>query len=133
MSTYNQRRRGPRRQHKARSPTSRRSGNEGAGIWSAAGADNVVVHQGPLDEGAASHGPYDVIILEGAVEELPQTISDQLKEGGRIACLFQEGALGTMRLGYKVDGAISWRFSFNASAPVLPGFTSKRAFALSLT
>ena len=94
------------------------------------GADNVVLHEAELAEGAAEHGPYDAIVVEGGVEELPQAIADQLKDGGRIACLFMEGQLGTVRFGFKTDGRISWRFGFNASAPVLPGFTRKRAFAL---
>ncbi|QGX99198.1 protein-L-isoaspartate O-methyltransferase [Roseovarius faecimaris] len=94
------------------------------------GADNAVVHHGPLSEGAAEHGPYDVIILQGAVEHLPDAITDQLKEGGRICCLFQEGALGVVRVGYKIDGDVSWRFAFNAGAPVLPGFEKHAAFTL---
>lgn len=94
------------------------------------GADNVAVITGPLTEGAAKHGPYDAIILQGAVETLPDTIVDQIKEGGRIAVLFQEGALGVVRIGLKSGGSISWRFAFNASAPVLPGFAKTAAFAL---
>lgn len=94
------------------------------------GADNVALVTGSLAEGAAKHGPYDAIILQGAVEVLPEAIAAQLKEGGRIAVLFQEGALGVVRIGHKSGGAISWRFAFNASAPVLPGFAKAAAFAL---
>lgn len=94
------------------------------------GADNVIVHQGPLTEGAPEHGPYDVITMQGAVEYLPESLTDQLKEGGRIACLFMQGALGQMRVGYKIDGVINWRFAFNAGAPVLPGFEKHNAFTL---
>ena len=93
-------------------------------------ADNVIVQVGALTEGAAHHGPFDVILLQGAVEQLPEPITDQLKAGGRIACLFAEGALGVVRIGYKIDGAITWRYSFNAGAPVLPGFERRSAFAL---
>ncbi len=94
------------------------------------GADNAVVHHGPLTEGAPEHGPYDVIMVQGAVEHLPQTLIDQIKDGGRIACLFMEGALGVVRIGYKIDGDVTWRFSFNAGAPVLPGFEKHAAFKL---
>ncbi|MFU1478097.1 protein-L-isoaspartate O-methyltransferase family protein [Roseovarius sp. C7] len=94
------------------------------------GADNVIVHGGPLVDGAAEHGPYDVITLQGAVAHLPETLLDQLKEGGRIACLFEEGALGVVRVGYKIDGQVNWRDAFNAGAPVLPGFESHAAFTL---
>lgn len=104
--------------------------SEAQDILSREGADNVILHQGPLAEGAAQHGPYDVIVIQGAVAELPVSILDQLKDGGRIACLFMEGALGVVRIGYKLDGGISWRFAFNASAPVLAGFEKQAAFSL---
>ncbi len=97
---------------------------------SEAGADNGIVHAGALDEGVAEHGPYDVITIQGGVENVPDAILDQLKEGGRIAALFMTGALGEMRVGHKIDGAVNWRLAFNASAPVLAGFTKSREFAL---
>jgi protein-L-isoaspartate(D-aspartate) O-methyltransferase len=94
------------------------------------GVDNAVVLKGPLADGAAKHAPYDVITIEGGVETVPQAVIDQLKEGGRIAALFMEGALGVVRLGHKAGGHVTWRFLFNASAPVLPGFAATRGFAL---
>ncbi|SEF94489.1 protein-L-isoaspartate(D-aspartate) O-methyltransferase [Jhaorihella thermophila] len=94
------------------------------------GADNAIVHAGPLAEGAAEHGPYDVIVIEGGVERVPDALIDQLKEGGRIAAIFMDGALGTVKTGLKVGGAVSWRFEFNASARVLPGFEREHEFAL---
>lgn len=92
--------------------------------------DNAAVIVGPLSEGAAKHAPYDVITIQGGVEEVPAVLLAQLKDGGRIGALFMEGALGVARVGYKSDGRISWRFAFNASAPVLPGFAKQRAFSL---
>ena len=92
--------------------------------------DNVILHEGPLTEGAPEHGPYDAIIIEGAVQQVPDALTAQLKDGGRMACLFMEGALGVARLGYKIDGAMSWRFAFNAGAPVLAGFEKETDFAL---
>ncbi|TCP62173.1 protein-L-isoaspartate(D-aspartate) O-methyltransferase [Rhodovulum bhavnagarense] len=86
------------------------------------GVDNVAVEHAALAEGAPRHGPYDAIVVEGAIDILPDAICDQLKEGGRIVALSSEGALGAARLGHKVGGALSWRFLFNAGAPVLPGF-----------
>ena len=103
---------------------------EAQDLLSEAGADNVVVHEGPLAEGAAEHGPYDAIIVEGGIEEVPAALVEQLKEGGRIACLFVEGPLGEVWIGYKSGGSLSWRFEFNAAAPVLPGFEKQPAFAL---
>ena len=94
------------------------------------GVDNAAVIHGPLAAGAAKHGPYDIITVQGAAEVVPAAILAQLKDGGRIGCLFMEGALGVARIGYKSDGRVTWRFAFNASAPVLPGFTAVRAFQL---
>lgn len=93
-----------------------------------AGIDNVIVHIGPLVEGAAKHGPYDVMLVQGGVVELPVALQEQLKEGGRVACLFMQGALGEVRIGHKSGGSISWRMAFNAGAPVLPGFTKENVF-----
>lgn len=83
-----------------------------------------------MTEGAPQHGPYDVVVLQGAVVQLPEAIATQVKEGGRILCLFDEGALGVARIGYKVDGTINWRQAFNAGAPVLPGFDRQAVFTL---
>jgi len=94
------------------------------------GVDNAVVVEGDLVEGAARHGPYDVILVQGGVERVPDALADQLSDGGRIACIFMDGELGIVRLGLKTDGAITWRFAFNAAAPVLEGFTAERAFSL---
>lgn len=103
---------------------------EAQSLLSEAGADNVVVHAGPLDQGAAEHGPYDVVLIEGGVQQVPEAIEAQLKDGGRIACLFMEGSLGVVRIGYKQDGAVSWRFAFNATAPLLAGFEKDKEFTL---
>ena len=97
---------------------------------SGAGTDNVILHSGPLADGAAQHGPYDVIVIEGAVEAIPAALIDQLKEGGRIGCLFQKGAVGEARIGLKQSGVLSWRMAFNAGAPLLPGFLAEKAFEL---
>jgi protein-L-isoaspartate(D-aspartate) O-methyltransferase len=99
-------------------------------ILSQESVDNAAVIAGPLAKGAAKHGPYDVITLQGGVEEVPEAILAQLKDGGRIGAVFMEGALGIARVGYKAEGRISWRFAFNATAPVLPGFAVTHVFSL---
>ncbi|MFN3846503.1 MAG: protein-L-isoaspartate O-methyltransferase family protein [Paracoccaceae bacterium] len=99
-------------------------------LLSQASVDNAAVIVGPLAEGAAKHGPYDVITVQGGVETIPAGLIKQLKDGGRIGAVFMEGALGVARVGYKSDGKVSWRFAFNATAPVLPGFAATRSFVL---
>lgn len=99
-------------------------------VLSQEGVDNAVVMAGPLAAGAAKHGPYDVITIEGGVEVVPDAILAQLKDGGRIAAVFLDGALGTVRTGLKADGKVIWRFAFNAAAPLLAGFGRSRGFVL---
>jgi protein-L-isoaspartate(D-aspartate) O-methyltransferase len=95
-----------------------------------ASVDNAAVIHGPLVAGAAKHAPYDVITVQGGVETIPQPLIDQLRDGGRIGAVFMEGALGVVRVGYKSGDKVSWRFVFNASAPVLPGFGKHAGFVL---
>lgn len=97
---------------------------------SAEGVDNAAVVVGPLAAGDARHAPFDVITIQGGVEAVPEALLAQLKEGGRIGAVFMSGALGTVRIGYKIDGVVSWRQAFNAAAPVLPGFAAPRGFVL---
>jgi len=94
------------------------------------GADNAVVVEALLAEGAPKYGPYDVVIVQGAVESMPSAILDQIKTGGRIVAMFAEGALGEVRVGHKTATGMTWRMVFNAGAPVLPGFTRQAEFAL---
>ncbi len=89
---------------------------------------NIILYRGPLAAGAPEHGAYDVILIEGGVEAVPTAITDQLKIGGRMICVFMEGDLGVVRLGTKSESGIHWRYSFNASAPVMPGFEVNQDF-----
>lgn len=96
----------------------------------AAGIDNVVVIAGPLAAGDAKHGPYDVIVVEGAVDALPKALTAQLKDGGRIAAIFADGSAGAVRIGYRRGDTVDWRLAFDAGAAVLPGFEAETEFAL---
>ncbi|MDZ7905945.1 MAG: protein-L-isoaspartate O-methyltransferase [Cypionkella sp.] len=92
--------------------------------------DNVAVIEGPLTAGCAKHGPYDVALIQGGVEVVPPEILAQVKDGGRIAAVFMDGPLGIAKIGYKSGQTVNWRFAFNASLPVLPGFEAAREFLL---
>lgn len=94
------------------------------------GSDTVAPVTGALVAGVPAQAPYDVIVIEGGVQEIPAALTEQLKEGGRIGALFMEGALGTVRVGVKTGDGIAWRDAFNATAPVLAGFARKAEFAL---
>ena len=104
--------------------------SEAEEILSEIGADNVVVQVSKLIDGAPEHGPYDVVILQGGVEEIPSSILKQLKNGGRVGAIFIEEGLGTAKIGFKLHDKINWRYSFNAAAPILTGFFKQKDFAL---
>jgi len=90
--------------------------------------DNAIVQTGALTGGAPEHAPFDVIVVQGGVQEIPGAITDQLKDGGQIAALFVDGALGEIRVGLKANDTVTWRKAFHAGAPILPGFEKHAAF-----
>ena len=69
-------------------------------------------------------------VVVGGVETVPGAVTERLAAGGRIAAIFMTGAMGVAKHGIRQGGAVSWRFAFNAAAPVLPGFDLQRSFAL---
>lgn len=92
---------------------------------------NVAVMTAPLNEGCPAQAPYDAIVISGgSIEEFPETLTAQLREGGRAVAVMREGHLGICKIGIKNDGVITWRYAFNASAPDLPEFKRAVGFAL---
>lgn len=92
-------------------------------------ADNAIVVEGQLEEGYTTQGPYDVILVGGAVEIIPQTLLDQLANGGRLATVIDDNkGIGKAMLFVKRDDNVSQRVLFDASVPRLPGFKTKMGF-----
>lgn len=94
------------------------------------GVDNAAIIAGDMPLGQPKAGPFDVILIEGGVEMIPESLTEQLADGGRIAAIFVGDGAGEARIGVRVDGRLGWRSAFNTIAPVLPGFTRDRTFAL---
>ena len=96
--------------------------------------DNAYVVTAPLAEGAAKHGAYDVIVVNGGVETIPESILAQLKEGGRIGAIWVEKANsqggGKCRVGVKTARGVAWHDVFDATAPMVSGFERETEFAL---
>ncbi len=92
------------------------------------GIDNAAVVEGPLAAGCAKHAPYDVILLDGAIEHLPQAVVDQLGEGGRMVGVAIEGGVGRAMLWVKSGGVLSNRILFDANVTPLPGFSAPTRF-----
>jgi protein-L-isoaspartate(D-aspartate) O-methyltransferase len=89
---------------------------------------NAAFVTGPLNKGYPSEGPYDAIVIEGAVEVLPDSLSAQLKEGGRLVAVIGAGRTGRGTLFRKTVKGLSGFPLFDAAAPLLPGFAKAPAF-----
>ncbi len=97
------------------------------------GAGNASVVEGELERGARESGPFDVILLNGSVTEVPEALLAQLKEGGRLVAVVAAGREGRPRQGkaflfVKVDGETSRVPHFDANAKPLPGFAPSPSF-----
>jgi protein-L-isoaspartate(D-aspartate) O-methyltransferase len=92
-------------------------------------ADNAIVVEAPLSEGYATQGPYDIILVGGAIASVPSALADQLIDGGRLAAIVDNGRdPGKAILMIKRHGIVSQRELFDASVPRLPGFEPKMGF-----
>lgn len=91
--------------------------------------DTVAVVEGSMAEGYAKQAPYDVIFINGAVPEIPEALSSQLAEGGRLVAIVGEGAYGKGTLVTNFDGIVTSREVFDAGTPTLPGFEQDKAFS----
>jgi protein-L-isoaspartate(D-aspartate) O-methyltransferase len=94
----------------------------------AVGATNATVVQGPLTAGFRANAPYDVIFVNGSVEETPEALLAQLAEGGRLAVVLQKGAGGKAELYVRQHGRVGRRPAFDASTPALAGFKKAVGF-----
>lgn len=88
----------------------------------------VSVVPGTLAAGWAKGAPYDVIVLEGAAEVVPDSLLGQLKEGGRLVAVVARGPLGKATLYRSAGGGTTAQPVFDAAAPLLPGFAKPAAF-----
>lgn len=94
----------------------------------AIGLSNVDVVTGDLTAGYAAKAPYDLIIVGGAVEQLPEALFGQLKEGGKLVAVVGRGLSSGARIYIRERGTQSERFAFNASVHMLPGFEKNLEF-----
>jgi protein-L-isoaspartate(D-aspartate) O-methyltransferase len=100
----------------------------------ALGVDNAAVVTGALEAGCASEAPFDVMLLNGAVESVPEKLFDQLAENGRLAVVLRKPgvaqAMGASQLHIyrKTGGLVSGQPELTAGAPLLPGFAAKKGF-----
>ncbi|WP_230769843.1 protein-L-isoaspartate O-methyltransferase family protein [Sphingomonas sp. Leaf4] len=90
-----------------------------------AGAEVV---EGPLTQGWAAAAPYDVIIIDGAVEQVPDAIVDQLAPGGRLTTGIVDRGVTRLALGRKTGGGFGLTEFADLDCVVLPGFARPKTF-----
>jgi protein-L-isoaspartate(D-aspartate) O-methyltransferase len=93
----------------------------------ASGASNATIVQGGLTEGCKQRAPFDVILVNGAIETVPQTLLGQLAEGGRLAVI-HHGSPGRAQLYLREKGRIGSRDDFDSATPLLAGFRKTVGF-----
>jgi protein-L-isoaspartate(D-aspartate) O-methyltransferase len=89
---------------------------------------NIRVVDGPLVAGAPDAGPYDLILIDGGVEAVPEGLFRQLSTQGRLVTVVADGPVGKATLFQTVNGETCGRVLFDATVPVLPGFAKTPAF-----
>jgi protein-L-isoaspartate(D-aspartate) O-methyltransferase len=97
----------------------------------AVGAANVRAVGGPVTEGWAAEAPYDAILIEGAVEMIPERILGQLVESGRLVTVEASGRPGVLGVAVRlvrIAGTTTRLPLFDAGTPLLPEFRRKRGF-----
>jgi len=89
---------------------------------------NAAVVSGPLGAGYPGEGPYDVILIAGRIGVLPDQVTDQLAEGGRLVTVMEIGSVGKAVLVTRNQGVVGRRIIFDAWVPPMPGFEKRAGF-----
>ncbi|MFA5121470.1 protein-L-isoaspartate O-methyltransferase [Zavarzinia sp.] len=92
------------------------------------GIGNATVVVGDPAKGQAAAGPFDVILIEASVPEVPASLFEQLADGGRLVAVLRDGPIGVATLFSKSGGVVGRRPLFDAATPILPGFERPAAF-----
>ena len=93
------------------------------------GAKAVTVVEGPLVQGWAESGPYDLVFFDGAVEDIPQTLIAQVAQGGRIVAPVINGAgMCQLSVGRVAAGHVAFLNMADQAVPLLSGFARPRVF-----
>jgi len=101
-----------------------------AASLSAAAVTGVKTMVGPLTNGAKGEAPFNLIFIEGAYEELPAALVEQLAENGRLIGVAGLGRAAQAMLHVKSEGRVAARPVFDGFAPLLGAFAKKPSFAL---
>jgi protein-L-isoaspartate(D-aspartate) O-methyltransferase len=90
-------------------------------------ADAVVV-EGPLAAGAPESAPYDLLLIDGAVEQIPAELTDQLRDGGRVVTGLLDRGVTRIATGVRTGGGVGLASVVDIECAPLPGFAKPRGF-----
>ncbi|WP_203311110.1 protein-L-isoaspartate O-methyltransferase family protein [Sphingomonas beigongshangi] len=93
-----------------------------------AATPKVEVVEAPLPQGHAAGAPYDVLIVDGAIEDVPDALVTQVKSGGRVVTGLVDGGVVRLASGRKTDGGFGLKPFMDSDCVVLPGFAKPRGF-----
>lgn len=88
----------------------------------------VKLVSGQLTKGCKKSAPYDLILVDGAIDSVPKALIDQLAEGGRLATALIEDGVTRLCVGRKAGDGFGMHAFADAAAAILPGFDKPRAF-----
>jgi protein-L-isoaspartate(D-aspartate) O-methyltransferase len=88
----------------------------------------VELIEGPLGEGHSGAAPYDLILIDGAVEQVPDALVAQLADEGRLAAAMLEDGVSRLSIGRKAGEGFGTAAFSDAAAAILPGFARPRTF-----
>lgn len=93
-----------------------------------AGVGNVELVEGAMTDGSAADAPYDVLIVDGAIEAVPETLIAQVRPGGRVVAGIAERGLTRLAAGRKTDGGFALVAFVDVECVTLPGFDTPKSF-----
>ena len=100
-----------------------------ASLATLARSSGVKVVEGQLQAGHRAKAPYQFILIDGAVDQIPRAITDQLADGGRLAGAIVDRRVTRLILGRKAGDAFGYVTIGDAGVATLPGFDCARTFA----
>ena len=97
-------------------------------LAAAARQNGVEVVEGALEGGHPTGGEYDIVLIDGAVEVIPDAIVDQLTDGGRLGGAIVDTGITRLIVGRKAGTGFGYLTVADAATPALPGFQRPHAF-----
>lgn len=92
------------------------------------GVAGITLVEGPLEAGVESAAPFDAIVVDGAVEQLPDSLVAQIRVGGRAAFATIDRGVSRLCAGVRTAGGFGATPFVDSEAVVLPGFAAAKAF-----